>query len=77
MRSWSRIQWAKIKQSYTFLKLEWSEQSVAAMSQWIGLNSQHKYGIHRYGLAIFDLDAETLDERFKGYRENFDVKREV
>lgn len=66
----------QMRRIYEFLELPWSDEAVARMDRWIHGNPQHKYGVHRYGLADFGLDPAEVDARFKRYREHFDVPRE-
>ncbi len=67
----------EMKKIYDFIGLEWNSESEARMRRWIRGNPQHKYGIHRYQLSDFGLDAEELGARFKHYREHFHVPEDV
>ena len=59
-----------------FLDIEWTREVADRMQEWIGGNPQNKYGRHRYGLRDFGLDPEEIEDRFKAYRERFDIGRE-
>jgi hypothetical protein len=66
----------EMRRIHDFLELEWTPASEAAIQGWIHANPQNKYGRHRYALEDFGLSRDGLDERFKRYREYFDVERE-
>ncbi len=38
--------------------------------------TQHRYGVHRYALEDYGFQREELDERYRAYREAFDVPLE-
>lgn len=48
---------------------DFSTQLETALQQ----NRRHKYGVHRYQLADFGLDAKELDEAFSRYRDRFSI----
>ena len=64
---------AEMQKIYDFIGLQWNSEAEARMQRWISGNPQHKFGIHRYQLSDFGLEAEELGARFKHYRERFDV----
>jgi hypothetical protein len=64
---------AEMHRIFEFAELEWEPGTISKMEAWLGANSQHKYGVHRYRLGDFGLDAGDLNRRFKRYRETFDV----
>lgn len=67
---------ATLRRVHAFLELDWTPESEARVRGWLGGNPQHKYGVHRYALADFGLEASEIEERFKGYRERFGVEAE-
>jgi hypothetical protein len=64
---------AEMQKIYDFIGLQWNSEAEARMQRWISGNPQHKFGIHRYQLSDFGLEAEELGARFKHYRERFEV----
>jgi hypothetical protein len=53
--------------------LAWSDGTREHLKQWLANNRQHKYGIHRYAAEDFGLNEGSIAERFKTYRERFDL----
>lgn len=51
--------------------------SAAAMSGYLAANPRHKFGVHRYDLAEFGLDADDIRERFATYTDRYDVPVET
>ncbi len=37
--------------------------------RWLARNPQHKHGVHRYNLADFGLDPETVNHHFANYNQ--------
>jgi len=68
---------AQMRRIHEFIGVDGSGEVVSKMQRWIQGNPQHKYGVHRYSLSDFGLDADELDARFKSYRERFGVEREA
>jgi hypothetical protein len=66
----------EMRRIHDFLELDWTPASEARIGSWIRANPQNKYGRHRYSLEDFGLSPNELDQRFKRYREYFDVERE-
>ena len=62
---------------YAFAELDWTPDSKARVERWMSANPQDKYGRHRYELEDFGLSEGVIEERFKRYREYFDVAREA
>ena len=48
-----------------------SARAREAMRQWDAANTQHKHGAHKYSLEEYSLDAVTVKETFRPYRERF------
>lgn len=48
----------------------------AALETHVRERTQHRYGVHRYALEDYGFRREELDERYRGYREAFDVPLE-
>lgn len=61
---------------FEFLELRWDEAAKANVKRWLESNPQNKHGRHRYAPEHFGLDPDEIDERFKAYRERFDVEPE-
>lgn len=55
------------------LGLPWSDETRDHLTRWLAENRQHRYGIHRYAAEDFGLSEAGLAERFKDYRERFDL----
>jgi hypothetical protein len=53
---------------YAAFGLELTDQTRAAMQQYVDAHPQHKAGVHRYSLAQFGLDEKVETERFATYR---------
>lgn len=68
---------AAMQRIYTFLDLPCTEETLTGMQRWLDGNAQHKHGAHQYDLADFGLSQQQVDERFKAYRERFDIPYEV
>lgn len=55
---------------------ELSPAARAALEDHVGARPQHRYGVHRYSLEDYGFAREALDERYRTYREYFDVPLE-
>ncbi len=55
------------------LALPWPDGTRERLTAWLADNRQHKHGVHRYAAADFVLREAGIAERFKGYRERFDL----
>jgi Sulfotransferase family len=51
--------------------------TASAMSAFLAANPKDKYGVHRYDLAEFNLDANDIRERFADYIDRYDVPDET
>lgn len=67
---------ATIQRIYRHFDLPFTPRAEAAMRAHLADNPKDKHGAHRYTLEAFGLDAETLSDRFKGYREFFAIRPE-
>jgi hypothetical protein len=65
-----------VRRIYAQLGMPLTENALGRMAQYLADNPQDKHGAHRYTLESFGLDGESLDRRFKGYREYFGVPSE-
>ncbi|MEM9557337.1 MAG: sulfotransferase [Acidobacteriota bacterium] len=62
---------ATIERIYAFAGLSLETPARSAMEQALRVQVQHRYGIHRYHLDDFGLDAASLAQGFGAYRERF------
>ena len=62
---------------YDYLDLPLTEATCSAMQGWLDINRQHKHGTHKYSLASFGLDEDTVDQRLLFYRERFNIPYET
>ena len=53
-----------------------SETGIARMKDWHANHQPGRHGAHDYTAATFGLDEAELSERFRPYRERFDVPAE-
>jgi hypothetical protein len=60
-----------VKDLYGFIGQTLPAEAERAMTAWLAENRQHKFGVHRYTLDEFGLDADTETERFAHYSERF------
>jgi len=58
---------------YTFLGRELSDEALRGMSAWREANAQHKHGAHKYALADFGLSAGLVEDRLHWYRERYGI----
>jgi hypothetical protein len=58
---------------YAFFHLEWTPRTQDAMRKHIAEHPQNKHGAHKYTLADYGLDRETVNRRFAAYIERFEV----
>jgi len=65
-----------VRRVYERFDLPLDTEAEARMLAYVNDHPRDKHGVHRYGLADFGLDQESVDEAFKGYRERFGVERE-
>ncbi len=65
-----------VRRVYEKFGLELSERARERMERYLREHPRDEFGVHRYSLAAFGLDEDTVNERFKGYRERFDVDPE-
>src|SRR5262249_51471046 len=56
---------------YRRFSFDLTQEARARMLSFLADNPQHKNGAHRYSLADFGLDAETVRARFKRYSDHF------
>ncbi len=62
-----------VEQLCARIGLPWQDGTREHLTCWLADNRQHKHGIHRYGPEDFGLDDAMIAERFKAYRERFDL----
>jgi hypothetical protein len=58
---------------YAEFHLELAPRTIDAMRKHIAEHPQNKHGTHKYTLADYGLDAETVKRRFAAYTERFEV----
>ncbi|MEH6584654.1 MAG: sulfotransferase [Halioglobus sp.] len=61
---------------YDFLGMGFTPQAHSGMEDWLAANQQHKHGAHKYSLAEFGLNPETVDQRLMFYREKYAIPYE-
>jgi sulfotransferase family protein len=61
---------------YWSLGLDLDPPTRSAMSDYVDTHPKGQFGVHRYDLAEFGLDAGELRERFAGYVDRFDIPEE-
>jgi len=61
---------------YRHFDIALSDEARRRMQRYLELHPKHEFGIHRYDLESFGLEAETVNAAFKGYRERFDIDAE-
>ena len=62
---------AQLERIYAFAGLELDAPARAAVDAALGVQTQHRYGVHRYQLEDFGLDSAGLAELFSAYRSRF------
>lgn len=62
---------------YDFLDLPLTDATRRNMQGWLDSNKQHQHGAHKYSLADFGLDAESVEQRLMFYRERFSIPYET
>lgn len=67
---------ACIERIYTHFGLDLSDVARARMQAYLERHPKDEFGVHRYSLEAFGLDAEEVNAAFKGYRERFGVEAE-
>ncbi|MCB0510756.1 MAG: sulfotransferase [Bacteroidetes bacterium] len=60
----------------SYAGLAWNEEIEAIIEQKNNKNQQHKYGVHQYKLADFNLSKEEVDASFRLYREKLNIPYE-
>jgi hypothetical protein len=68
---------AAIRTLYADIGRELTSEAEQAMLEHVAHRPQHQHGVHRYAAADFGLDTNELAERYRPYRESFDVPLEV
>ena len=48
-----------------------------AIADYVDAHPKGQFGAHAYDVAEFGLDADVLAERFAGYLDRYDVRREA
>jgi hypothetical protein len=67
---------ACIERIYDHFGLDLSPEARARMERYRTLHPKDEFGVHRYSLEAFGLEADAVRAAFKGYRERFDVEEE-
>lgn len=66
----------EISRIYQFIDLPFTAKAKANMQLWREANTQHKHGAHKYALADFGLEANSVDDALMFYRERFNIPYE-
>jgi hypothetical protein len=61
---------------YSALGLELDPAAASAMDAYVEAHPKGEFGVHRYDLAEFGLDAPSLRERFADYAARYDIPEE-
>jgi hypothetical protein len=64
---------ATAERVYQSFQLELAPRTVDAMRKHVAEHPQNKHGAHKYTLADYGLDADTVNRRFAAYIERFEV----
>jgi hypothetical protein len=62
-----------VEQLCAKLGVAWDDGTREHLTRWLANNRQHKHGKHVYLAEDFGLDEAAIAERFKDYRERFDL----
>ena len=46
------------------------------MERYLAAHPKDEFGVHRYSLEAFGLEADAVNAAFKGYRERFGIEAE-
>jgi hypothetical protein len=66
----------QMQRIYDFIGLEFTADAAQNMQHHLDTDRTHTVGGHRYRLEDFGLDAAQLNERFKAYRDRYNIPRE-
>jgi hypothetical protein len=67
---------AAVRRIYDRFGFALSPEAEARMRAWIAAHPRDRHGAHLYDAADFGLDPGEVSERFRAYRERFDVAAE-
>jgi len=67
---------ACIEKIYRKFGLDLGHEARERMQSYLGRHPKDEFGVHRYSLEAFGLDAAEVNARFKDYRERFGVEAE-
>jgi hypothetical protein len=67
---------ACVERIYSHFGLDLSNEARGRMHRYLAAHPRDEFGTHRYSLEAFGLDAASVNERFKGYRERFGIESE-
>lgn len=67
---------ASIQRAFTSFGLTLSEEATQRMNAWHASHQAGRHGSHTYSPESYGLDATDLSNRFRDYRERFDVAAE-
>lgn len=76
MREIVKTPMAAVEKIYGYFGLHLSTEARRRMETYLARHPKDEFGVHRYGLADFALDADEVNAAFKGYRERFGVEAE-
>jgi hypothetical protein len=65
---------ATTRRLYAELDWELTSETESAMREHLARHPQHEHGVHRYAAADCALDPRALDDRYRSYRETFDLE---
>lgn len=67
---------ACVEKIYRHFELELSGEARDRMKAYLAAHPKDEFGVHRYSLEAFGLEADSVNAAFKGYRERFGIEAE-
>jgi len=67
---------ACVAKIYRYFEIEFSLEAGERMQRYLDVHPKDEFGVHRYSLEAFGLEAEAVNAAFKGYRERFEIAAE-
>ena len=67
---------ACVEKIYRHFELDLSDEARDRMRRYLAAHPKDEFGVHRYSLEAFGLQADAVNAAFKGYRERFGIEAE-
>ncbi len=64
-----------VQEIYTHFGMPWTPALKARLDHFMQHNGREKHGRHAYTAAMFGLDERVLDEKFRDYRDYFNIRK--